>query len=177
MDKELDKASTLAEMPNYIKAVYKREWLALFLEGVCRFSTMFTALVFALVLLGCAVGNTVLMLELAVVTLVPFIGVSVFRSAFAAPRPRELYDMSSLGELEPKKSGRSFPSRHVFSSFVIGTALCFVEPVLGAVVLFLGITLGACRVLLGYHFLRDVVAGGLIGAVCGIIGMLIVNIG
>ena len=176
MDKESIEVSTPQEMPNYIKAVYKREWLALFLEGVCRFSTTLTALVFALVLLGCAVGNTGLMLELAVVTLVPFIGVSVFRSVFAAPRPRELYDMSSLGELEPKKSGKSFPSRHVFSSFVIGTSLSFVEPVLGAVVLFFGITLGACRVLLGYHFLRDVIAGGLIGVVSGVIGMLIVNI-
>lgn len=177
MDKETTITSAQTEMPAYLKAVYKREGLALFLKILSHISTLVTVAAFGYVLVANALVDILIPIRLAVVTLVPFVGVSVFRHLLGAPRPPELYDMSSLGERAPKKRGKSFPSRHVFSAFVIGSVLCFVQPILGAVVLFFGITLGACRVLLGYHFLRDVVAGGLIGIVCGVIGMLIVNIG
>ena len=177
MDNKNHETTMLTEMPTYLKEVYKRAWLVPFLKGVCYLCTLLTVAAFAFVLISNAPGDMRLALKLVIVTLVPFVGVTVFRRILKAPRPCELYDMSSLGDRAPKKSGKSFPSRHVFSSFVIGASLCFIAPVLGAIVLFLGIALGACRVLLGYHFLRDVVAGGLIGVVCGTIGMLIVNIG
>ena len=167
---------TLTEMPAYIKEVYNREGLVLFLKGLGLFCTLITVAAFAYVLIASAIADILLFVKLVIVTLVPFVGVTVFRHMLRAPRPCELYDMSSLGKRAPQKSGKSFPSRHVFSSFVIGTSLCFVEPLIGSLVLLFGITLGACRVLLGYHFLRDVVAGGIIGVVCGTIGMVIVNI-
>ncbi len=172
----MDKSISLAPMPDYIKRVYERGWLVLLLLGVCYFTTAFTSVAYALTLIGLAFGDLSCAIGLIIVTLVPFVGVTVFRNIVGAPRPSELYDLSSLGEWEPKKKNRSFPSRHVFSSFAIGTALCFVQPIVGAVVLVLGVALGACRVLLGYHFPRDVVAGGLIGAISGVVGMLIVNI-
>ena len=172
----MDKNASLSPMPGYIGRVYEKGWLALLLLGVCYFATAFTAAAFALSLIGLAAGELPRAIGLLVVTLVPFIGVTVFRNLVAAPRPSELYDMSPLGDWEPSKKNRSFPSRHVFSSFVIGSSPCFVQPIVGALVLTLGVALGACRVLLGYHFLRDVVAGGLIGVISGVVGMLIVNI-
>ena len=39
----------------------------------------------------------------------------------------------------------------------------------------LTVILGAARVLLGIHFIRDVIAGGLIGIVSGIIGLLVAS--
>ena len=43
---------------------------------------------------------------------------------------------------------------------------------LGIGLLLLGAVLGVMRVLLGVHFIRDVVAGALIGVISGAIGLL-----
>ena len=111
------------------------------------------------------------LLLLLVITGVPFVLVTLLRRAINAPRPYELYGFYSV---PPKnKSGRSFPSRHVFSIFLIGTAATFPYPLLGISLLALGIVMAVCRVLLGIHFIRDVVAGAVLGAVCGVIGVLI----
>jgi membrane-associated phospholipid phosphatase len=48
-----------------------------------------------------------------------------------------------------------------------------VLPILSSVLLILGIALAASRVLLGIHFLRDVIAGAAIGIASGGIGLLV----
>ena len=100
---------------------------------------------------------------------VPFIAVSLVRRIIDMPRPRRFFDLDFL----PGKEGRSFPSRHVFSCFSIGTALCFVCVPAGVLVLAMGALIAFCRVAIGNHFLRDVIAGALIGIGCSVIGMLI----
>lgn len=115
-------------------------------------------------------------LKVFVITVIPYIMLSVFRHLFDAPRPYELYDLSAImPDAKERRRGKSFPSRHVFSCLLIGSVLCFLMPWLGAALIILGVGMGACRVLLAIHFVRDVVCGGLIGLVCGTLGMLIVN--
>ena len=109
-------------------------------------------------------------LELLLITGVPFAAVSAARRLVNAPRP---YELLEFYEKKPKaKSGSSFPSRHVFSVFVIGTALIVENAFLGAALLILGAVLAIIRVLMGIHFVRDVVAGGVIGIVSGVIGLV-----
>lgn len=103
---------------------------------------------------------------------VPFIAVSVFRRVLNAPRPYEVYPF--FGEDLPKnKKGRSFPSRHAFSAFVIGTLTLLTDPFLGIPLLLCALAMSAARVLLGVHFVRDVVAGGAIGIASAVIGWAI----
>ena len=71
------------------------------------------------------------------------------------------------------KCGSSFPSRHAFSAFAIAVALLPEFMPLGIVLLAFGTALCAVRVLLGLHFVRDVVAGAVIGIVASVIGLLI----
>ena len=101
---------------------------------------------------------------------VPFVIVTLARRFINAPRPYELYDF--YDKAPKKKSGSSFPSRHAFSVFVIGTVLTFAYPIPGAALLTLGLALCTLRVLCGIHFIRDVVAGALLGAVSGVVGVL-----
>lgn len=109
-------------------------------------------------------------LELLLITGVPFAAVSVARKLVNAPRP---YEILEFYEKKPKaKSGSSFPSRHVFSVFVIGMTLIVENVFLGAILLLLGAALAVIRVLMGIHFVRDVVAGGIIGVVSGAIGLV-----
>lgn len=101
---------------------------------------------------------------------IPFCLVSLLRKYIGAPRPYEIYDFY---EKKPKGSEKnSFPSRHAFSVFAIGTLLLFAYPVFGIVLLLLGVALCVCRVLLGYHFIRDVLAGALIGVISSLIGSI-----
>ncbi len=111
------------------------------------------------------------LLKILLIMGVPYILVSAARHFINAKRPYELYDFY---EKKPKdKSGQSFPSRHAYSSFVISASLCFIHPFLGGVLVFLGVLLCFCRVLLGIHFIRDVVCGAILGIFSSVFGVLI----
>jgi membrane-associated phospholipid phosphatase len=111
------------------------------------------------------------LIKVTLIALIPFVAVTVIRQLINAPRPYELYDFY---EKKPKeKKGRSFPSRHVYSASVISVLTVFVYPILGGVMVFLTLVLAILRVLLGIHFIRDVVCGALIGAGAGLLGVLI----
>ena len=60
---------------------------------------------------------------------VSFVLVSLFRRWYSAGRPYELLDITLL---IPKDTvGKSFPSRHVFSVFIIGMTFFYVNPIVG----------------------------------------------
>ena len=102
---------------------------------------------------------------------IPFLLVTLIRRLINAPRPYEAEGF--VGEPPRGGKGNSFPSRHAFSAFAIGTLCCFVSPLLGVVLLALGVLMCICRVALKIHFVRDVVAGALIGIISSVIGALI----
>ncbi len=156
------------------REVYGKGWLVSTLRLVDRVAVVFTVVAYAALVTLSTLSDNMKGVMCIAVSAVPFIILSVFRCVLSAPRPYEIYDFTSLG-IEPprKKSGSSFPSRHVFSSFLIGTLFLTSVPILGAIVLLSGVSLGACRVLRGVHFIRDCIAGAIIGAVCGIIGLII----
>ena len=103
---------------------------------------------------------------------VPFVAVTVIRKIINAPRPYEIFPLFE-GELPKSKKGESFPSRHAFSAFVIGTLTLLTDPFLGIPLLLCALAMSAARVLLGVHFVRDVVAGGAIGIASAVIGWAI----
>ena len=94
--------------------------------------------------------------------------VSMFRNHFNAPRPYEVTDIKPIIKKETK--GKSFPSRHVFSIFVIATTLFYISNPLGILLMLAGVVLAILRVLGGVHFPRDVIAGAIIGIVSGFLG-------
>lgn len=109
-----------------------------------------------------------LFLKVLLVPLISFILVSLYRNHINAPRPYEVNDTEPI--ISKHSKGRSFPSRHVFSAFVIATTLFFVSKVLGIFLIIAGVGLAILRVIGGVHFKRDVIAGALIGILSGIIG-------
>ena len=61
----------------------------------------------------------------------------------------------------------SFPSGHSMTAFAAATVIGSFYPALMPGVLFCAISIAASRILLGMHFLSDVVAGSLLGASIG----------
>lgn len=100
---------------------------------------------------------------------ISFVGLTFFRKAVNAPRPYEVFGISPVIPKDTK--GKSFPSRHVFSIFIIAVCSLFLFPAVGAALCVIGVALAALRVATGVHFLKDVLAGALVGIVCGLAGM------
>lgn len=99
---------------------------------------------------------------------VSFGALSLVRSKLNFPRP---YEMLEIQPLIPKDTrGKSMPSRHVFSIFVIAMTFLWVLPWAGVVLLILGALLGLVRVVGGVHFPRDVLVGAACGVGCGLAG-------
>lgn len=156
--------------------VYSRPRLTVALYYLSLLASAVIAISYAAVLGFELFRNLVFGAELLAVTLIPFILGTVLRRVINRPRPYEALDTPLLEGLRVKgRRGESFPSRHTLSAMLIGSAVCFIHLPLGIVLLGLGVCVGACRVLLGYHFLSDVLAGGAVGALSGVVGMIIVN--
>lgn len=105
---------------------------------------------------------------------VPFFSlciVTFFRAVYSAKRPYELLDITPLIPKETK--GKSFPSKHVFSVFIIGMTFFYVNIYAGILVGIIGIFMGIVRVVGGVHFPKDVIAGGIFGIICGMAGYLL----
>lgn len=67
----------------------------------------------------------------------------------------------------------SFPSGHTITAFAVAISLGAFYPALLASLLFCAISIAASRILLGMHFLTDVIAGAGIG---GLLGLLAVDV-
>lgn len=95
--------------------------------------------------------------------------ITVFRNVYSAKRPYEVFDILPLIEKETK--GKSFPSRHVFSIFMIGMTYWFVCKPIAILLFVLGVILGLIRVIAGLHYPRDVIAGMLVALIGGGVGL------
>lgn len=115
--------------------------------------------------------SAIAFLELCITLGVPFFAVTIIRRAINAPRPYEIYNF--YGDPPKKRCGCSFPSRHAYSAFAIGTYFAFASPLLGGILLVLSALMCTARVLLGIHFIRDVLTGALVGAVSTLLSKLI----
>lgn len=100
-----------------------------------------------------------------------FLASSLFRSVYSAPRPYETLEIIPLISKETK--GKSFPSRHVFSAFMIGMSFFFVIKPVGILILAAGMVMAYIRVIEGVHFPRDTAAGALLGILCGMLYLFI----
>ncbi len=105
--------------------------------------------------------------------LVPFISfilVTILRNVVNEKRPYEVFEMKPI--IPKTTKGKSFPSRHAFSIFVIGiTFLATLDTLVpGIVILVMGVMLSVVRVMGGVHYPRDVIAGALLGILAGLIG-------
>jgi membrane-associated phospholipid phosphatase len=158
-------------MEKLLKTVYNSRKISSALKITSHAAVFISMLSYVAVIALLYIEEPIMAVRGVLATAIPFVIVSVARLLINAPRPYELYDFY---EKRPKdKSGQSFPSRHVFSAFLVATVAYSVSIPLMIVNLVLGVAIAVSRVLLGMHFIKDVACGFLIGIVSGVVGILI----
>lgn len=103
---------------------------------------------------------------------VSFLLVTIFRRIVNVQRPYEKFGIPPV--IEKDTRGKSFPSRHVFSVFIIAVTIFYSHPGAGILLGIIGTAMAVIRVLGGVHEPRDVIAGALIGLFCGFVGFYFV---
>ena len=109
-----------------------------------------------------------LLLELLVLSAIPFLLVTLMRRLFSVKRPYQ------DGTTPPPRRGTddSFPSRHAYSAFFIATVAFRFASLASYILLPFAILLSVIRVALNLHYPRDVVAGAFLGVIAGIITLI-----
>lgn len=96
-----------------------------------------------------------------------FLLVTILRRLINEQRPYEKYGVPSLFGKTTK--GKSMPSRHTASAFIISMAILYLNFCIGIIFLVISALIAASRILSGVHFVRDVAVGAAISVLCGIV--------
>jgi undecaprenyl-diphosphatase len=109
-------------------------------------------------------------------TLAVTAGIALFlelKRVFRRQRPCELEPHCWADLLPPDQF--SFPSGHTITAFAVTAALAGYYPEMLPGLLFCAISIAASRVVLGMHFLSDVLAGAALGSTLGALAGLLVH--
>lgn len=92
-------------------------------------------------------------------------------------RSRPWVVMEDFSSLVFSRDLHSFPSGHTCAAFAFSASLCAVLPskTAKAAALIAAALMGFSRVYVGVHFLSDVLAGAVVGTVCGLAGAGIIS--
>ena len=141
------------------------------LVGLNRFLTSVYYALYIVLLANLLWFQDARLLRCILVPGIAFVVLSIYRDRRNAPRPYE----SGIDSLMKKNTkGHSFPSRQVFSAFMIAMTYFYIVPWLGALLILGGVALALVRVIGGVHYPKDVVIGALSGIAAGLIGFWLI---
>ena len=160
------------KMEKLLRSVYenkKKMKMCLALSTICAYSA--AVLFISQLLLHTVEGKYITLAVVAGMAGVGFVAVTVSRKLVNSKRPYEVY----LFYTEPPrtKKGEAHPSRHCYSASVIAVLGWIVSPWMTLGVGVLACIISVTRVVTGIHYIRDVIAGLLLGATFGALGHLI----
>ena len=162
-------------MERLLRSVYaseKKKKILATVGKVCVYTNVvFFALILAILALDTEWWDALIA---ATAAALGYIVVTIARKLFNRPRPYEVYDFYTVKPRE--KQGESFPSRHCYSAFVITTLAWLVSPLVSLGLLVLAALIAVTRVLLGIHFVRDVLCGAAVGLAFGAAGVIIASV-
>lgn len=101
-----------------------------------------------------------------------FAEISIMRNKINRPRPYDTLGFTPLLPFKPGK-GKSFPSRHTASAWIIALAVLSIDPIFGSVMIFGAILISLGRIFTGMHYPSDVAAAILNALIIGILGFFV----
>lgn len=110
--------------------------------------------------------------QFVLVPLGVFLMVTALRKLINEQRPYERYGIEPVFAKDTK--GKSMPSRHTASAFIISMAMLRINPYLGIGFLAVSFVIMISRVLAGVHYIRDVFVGMTISIVIGYVFLFLI---
>lgn len=150
----------LTERPHLLKA-------AIITQKVCEIAVY---ILYPAFLLYLAIKHNDFFIRSAAVCAGGFLAVSFVRRRINAKRPYERFGFTPL--IKKDKKGCSFPSRHTFSAAIIAVNIGVYCLPLGIAVGVAALIIAFLRVVLGVHFIKDVVFGLLCGIALGLVVLI-----
>ncbi|MGO1298254.1 MAG: phosphatase PAP2 family protein [Vibrio sp.] len=95
----------------------------------------------------------------------------ILKNSFQRRRPQELSPL--LTAFITPSDRYSLPSGHTAAAFLMVTIISHFYPDLTILMVLWGLSVGSSRILLGVHFLSDVIIGALLGNVCALISLFL----
>ena len=102
--------------------------------------------------------------------------VTVINLAYERKRPYQLYKFEPFTSKFfsfKTKTPNAFPSRHTTAYFSVVAVISMFVPALGAFLFIVSVLAGVGRVILGYHWPSDIIAGMALGTAVGILTVVI----
>lgn len=113
-----------------------------------------------------------ILFQFVLVPLSVFLMVTALRKLINEQRPYEKYGIEPVFAKDTK--GKSMPSRHTASAFIISIAMLRINPYLGIGFLVVSFVIMFSRVLAGVHYIRDVFVGMTISIVIGYVFLFLI---
>lgn len=111
-------------------------------------------------------------LQFVLIPLGVFLMVTALRKLINEQRPYEKYGIEPVFAKNTK--GKSMPSRHTASAFIISMVMLRINPYLGIGFLAVSFIIMLSRVLAGVHYIRDVIVGMAISIVIGYVFLFLI---
>ncbi len=159
------------EYRNIISYVHSIRITGVLIPIMDKLITLLTALAYAGFLYILFRSKNPLLVRCTVIPAAGFVACTMIRGMLNWKRPYEVYDFEPI--IHKETFGKSFPSRHVCSIFLIAMAFLQYDVSMGMVMALMGVMLGILRVFGGVHFPRDVIAGALFGWIFACIGFYV----
>jgi undecaprenyl-diphosphatase len=96
----------------------------------------------------------------------------LLKRRFRRPRPCDLAAHPLFGDIKPPDRF-SFPSGHTMNAFAVNVVLALQYPLLAPLLGMAAASIAASRVVLGLHYVSDVVVGALFGTLIGVTTSLV----
>ena len=154
----------------YIKLTYylkKNKLREKSVTVLCKILPLFITLIYIASTLFLIVNKNRNILLFLAVPASNFIFISVLRKIINTPRPYDIFDYDPIIK---HSSGKSFPSRHTSSAFIIAFSYFYLGHIYwGLFMSIIAILIGLSRVICGVHFPKDVISAVLISIIWALI--------
>lgn len=138
----------------------------------CKYSSISVVIIYFFTIFYLFLEKDKRMFLFILIPALNFIFVTIIRRLLNKPRPYDELNYVPLVKFK-KGKGKSFPSRHTASAFIIAIACLYLNIYFGAFMIILASLIGISRIITGVHYPKDILFGILISFIFGYLGFFI----
>lgn len=155
------------KITSYFRKTKFRKKIIIYL---CNYTPLIVVLCYFVTLIYLFINKNRYIILFLFIPATNFLFITLLRKIFNKPRPYDVFNHIPLVKYESGK-GKSFPSRHTSSAFVIALSYFYIDYTqFGLFMLIIAIIIAISRIIVGVHFPKDVVFAIIISTIWAFIG-------